>query len=493
MKKSRLSDRVSIIFISEIINMLLSAVLSVLLVRLTSKPEYGTYKQVWLVYNTISPVLLFGIPASVSYFVPQLSKKEEEKGFVAQCFLYLLIIGGGFTLGLLLFADQLAAYFRNPSMSSLLGVFGPYPMFALPVVVLPNLLIAQGQGRKAATANLVYKLNTPLAAIVPILLGLGLQGAFCSILIVQIGVFVIATLYILLMYRDVQLSWQRDLIKTQINYSAPIGLTELVATIAKQVDSLIVSLRFSVSQYAVYAVGTFGIPVIRMLCSTMGLVMTPDLVKLYHQGKVDESLNIWHTSIIKLALAAMPLFVYLMVISKPLIVLLYTSEYLESLTLFRLYLILDYPLQIAQYSLFFRVTGNTKSIFWGNNLYLGVKLILTVALVVPFGFVGPALATVIGTFIEALYYLNRLSREVERTFWDIFPWKSVLTILAMSTFVGLIIYPVTLIAGSELTIVVISAGLYGVCFLALAVKFGLITQDDVKLAKDWASLRILYK
>src|SRR2546423_5679659 len=57
---------------------LLSLGSAMALARLLSHEQYGTYQQVWLVFNTVLPFVLFGLPSSVTYFVPQVDERDRK-------------------------------------------------------------------------------------------------------------------------------------------------------------------------------------------------------------------------------------------------------------------------------------------------------------------------------------------------------------------------------------------------------------------------------
>ena len=61
-----------IISFGKIINRLSALFAIVYLSYHLPKEDYGSYRQVWLLFNTLVPVLSFGIPISVNYFFPLL-------------------------------------------------------------------------------------------------------------------------------------------------------------------------------------------------------------------------------------------------------------------------------------------------------------------------------------------------------------------------------------------------------------------------------------
>ena len=53
-----------------------SIVSAAILSRYFAKEDYGTYKQVMYVYNTLLTVFTLGLPKSYSYFLPRVTKEE---------------------------------------------------------------------------------------------------------------------------------------------------------------------------------------------------------------------------------------------------------------------------------------------------------------------------------------------------------------------------------------------------------------------------------
>ena len=80
--------------ISSASSMLVSILSAVILSRYFDKVEYGTYKQIMFVYNTLLVVFQAGLPAVFSYFLPRYN--HEEGKFIVKKINRLLFIFGLF-------------------------------------------------------------------------------------------------------------------------------------------------------------------------------------------------------------------------------------------------------------------------------------------------------------------------------------------------------------------------------------------------------------
>src|SRR3990167_9837804 len=93
MKKTTLSDKVGFVSLSNIALLATNLIISIFLARFLSREVFGTYKQVFLIYNVVSPLVLLGIPASLLYFIPRFDKRLVKSQLAWQTVYLLLFLG----------------------------------------------------------------------------------------------------------------------------------------------------------------------------------------------------------------------------------------------------------------------------------------------------------------------------------------------------------------------------------------------------------------
>ena len=118
---------------------------AMILSRILSEHEYGTYRQVWLVFFSLAPVLEMGIPPSVSFFVPQISR-AQLKTYLVQHSTLLLLSGIVMGLGCAFLGEWVSALFGNPELGKHLRLFALFPALTLPYNMTENTLVAVGHG-----------------------------------------------------------------------------------------------------------------------------------------------------------------------------------------------------------------------------------------------------------------------------------------------------------------------------------------------------------
>ena len=79
-----------------------SIVSSMILSRYFDKADYGTYKQVMYVYNTLLTVFTLGLPKAYSYFLPRVNP-QEAKDLINKITRLFFLLGGVFSILLFLF------------------------------------------------------------------------------------------------------------------------------------------------------------------------------------------------------------------------------------------------------------------------------------------------------------------------------------------------------------------------------------------------------
>ena len=92
-----------------------SIVSAAILSRFLDKGEYGTYKQVLYVYNTLLVVFTVGLPRAYAYFLAR-AGIEEGKSIVRKINIILLAVGIIFSLFLFAGAPLIADVLKNQDL-----------------------------------------------------------------------------------------------------------------------------------------------------------------------------------------------------------------------------------------------------------------------------------------------------------------------------------------------------------------------------------------
>ncbi|MCB1048441.1 MAG: oligosaccharide flippase family protein [Calditrichaeota bacterium] len=383
------------------------------------------YQKIWLYFNTLFQVFLFGIPASMYYFHPRL-EGEERRSFVNQSHTILFLLGGVFALCLFALAPVAARFYGVPNLPLYYSWFAFYGWTMVASSQLEAALNLAGRFQLLAALLIGEALLFSVAVLAPLKAGLDLHGTVIAITV--LGCLRFLALHVLLTKRAPELAWSRwrlPLAATgrQLAWTLPITMTTLVAYLAAFLDKNIVATWFKEGGvYAVYQIGAMEVPFVSVLVGSVTAVMLPRLSRLQHEGKTGEICDLLARSVEGLAWIVFPLFTLLMVVADLVFVALLGESYRASAVPFRLYLLL-FPLRIMFYGQILNTLGKARWVFWSALGDLALNAALSLYLVRVIGMPGPALATVLATFVEIGMFLWLLKATLGEPLGRIFRWQ----------------------------------------------------------------------
>lgn len=418
--KHSLTIKTGIIALSNVLRLAGLLAINAILARTLTREAYGTYQQVWLVYGTIFPIFMLGIPASLYYFL-QHSEEGERGAIMTNSILLLLFSGLVMTILVAVGAGRIANLFGNDALGVPLRVFSAYSLFAVSTLWVEPFYISTNRHSvvlyvtAASTLGLVISV-VPLAAS-----GRPLSLVFLAVVCYSALRFAgLGTM----LGRDRTLrnkTPDRSLAGKQLNYSVLVNASEIIGSVSKNIDKVVVSRFFSPSSYAIYANGAMEIPVSGLLVGSISSVIWPSLSRMHQKKKTDNLLSVWLNTTDKTAFVVMPLFFFFFLYAPDFMVTLFSQKYLASTSPFRVYMFI-LPLRIAQYAVLLLSMGAAKAVLFGAAGDFVIKAGLSVALIRPFGYLGPAAAAVCSTWLQVFYYLYIAKKILGVGFRKILPW-----------------------------------------------------------------------
>ena len=175
------------------------------------------------------------------------------------------------------------------------------------------------------------------------------------------------------------------------------------------------------------------------------------------------------------------------------IVLLYTKDYVRSILIFRIYLLMI-PLRLAPYSVMLLASGHSKEIFKSTMIFLILNTVLNVIFIKIIGFAGPAIATVLAVFLsQFLNYFMRIKRIYKIKISDLLPFKIIRKHMLVTIIPSLFILPIIFINFSSIISLTLSAIIFFGVYILLIIKLKILKQSDKELIMRWIKLKVLFK
>lgn len=479
-----IADNIVIVILSKILARAGSITMGIILVRLLSQADYGSYLQFNLLFLTITYLMIMSLPATIYYYLPRL-QEEQAKGFILQTMLLLAVMAAFTCSGVYLLHERLFGSINNPGLARYLPHLLAVISLTMLLEVGEPLLITLRRPQLLAAISVCHGLANISLSLTVLLLGYGLWG------ILTVWASLLAgRLLFYLGYLTTLPGTFRDLFQTvrpreQLGYALPLGAGRMTGIVSGKVDKFVVSGFFSPAEYAIYGRGGLSLSVFSLFVQNVSTVILPRLVALVKENQIAECLRLWHSVIKRAALIIMPSFVFVYCFATHIFVLLFTERYLDSVPIFRLF-VLTMPMQVAVYGILHQAFANTRIIFFNNAALLVTNVVLSIGLYHLMGFTGPALAAAINGYLFIFLNLAIVRGYFQVSWGRIFPWGHLLKVLVLSAALMAPVYPLVAWAGLGPALSLsLGGGLYGALYILSLLKLGLLSEQDRELILSW--------
>ena len=222
--------------------------------------EYGTYRQVLYVYQTLLIVFSLGMPRAYSYFLVRMPA-EEGRSFVGRMRRMLLVLGGLFSLSLYAGAGVIAQVLDNPGLEQVLRIFAPTPLLLMPVLGIESVLVALDRARLNAAYVLINRLLTALCVLLPVVAGgFGVAGAVGGFVAAALVCFCVGSFIERLPFRGLDRRPVRFSLREILAFALPVFLSGVWGFVILSVTPLFISRYLGTREFALYANGYVELP-----------------------------------------------------------------------------------------------------------------------------------------------------------------------------------------------------------------------------------------
>jgi len=453
-------------------------VLAIFLTRYFTKYEYGTYIQVMLIANTAIYFAIFGIPSSIYYFLPRSAEKKRlMKNTISLLFLISLLV----SFFVYLSSDLIASGFNNPDLFQYSWLIAAFILLQIPIKLYEPFMVSTKNVARFVLINASFNIGFLLAILVPVLLDWELKDVLFSLFfffIAQLFAVYSMTFYTYFKLKDDPEGDEYEISK-QLAYSVPIGFTGAIAQLGIAVDKMIVSSYYDPEKLAVYTRGAMEIPMLNVIANSLGNILMPRFVEEYHKGNIDAVMKLWHSSIKMMAMFIYPTLVFFLLVAEHLIPFLFTDAYLDSVIIFQVYT-LGLLTRITSYDAIVRAVGQTKILFKMSVLAVSLNIAFTILLIELIGIVGAPLATVlVGTILRFIYLLI-ITKLMNVSLFDVFPWLSLAKLISISIVAGLVSLPILAMELNHAQMLIVSGITFSIAYLIGFRLVGALTPQEKK-------------
>ena len=452
------------------------------LVRVFDQGEYGTYKQLFLVFATLYSIALVGLSDSLYYFVPR--NPHLGGRYVANAVAGLTVAGAVCLGGLYATRDAVAAFMKNDALSGHLGAIGLFLFFTLLATVLEITLIARKHYARASVAYVVSDIARAVCFVVPVLflpsleMLMGWAVAFSAVRL-------IAALVMLRREFGDEFRLDRSLMKPQLTYALPFALYVLVEILQSTYHQYSVSWSFDAATFAIYSVGCFQVPLVDFLATPASSVMMVRMSEEMRDGRPHAAALIWLDITRKLALIFFPMVALLILTSRELITFLFTDAYAASAPIFAVW-VLTIALSVLQTDGVMRVHAQIRFLFFVNLVRLALIVALIQPMMAAFGLLGPVLITLLAMALAKGLHLFQMRRLMTLATHEVLPWRDLAKVLSVSALATVPVLLLRGLLGGPKPLLLLAFGLvYVIAYVALLFATGIISTEERTSLRRW--------
>jgi O-antigen/teichoic acid export membrane protein len=443
----------------------------VVLVRMLDQHQFGTYKQLFLIYATMFGIAPLGLAESLYYFLP--ARPADAGRFIANSVVGLLLSGVIGTLLLTLFGHALAGQLDNPELERNVLQLGLFLALTMTAAVIEIVMITRNRHRLSATVYTVSDAVRAACLIVPALLwrdvsavmwGAVLYGALrilalCSYLRSELGAGVRPDF---------------SLLRPQLAYALPFGAAVTLEITQGNLHQFVVAHMYDTPTFALYSVGCLQIPLVDFVATGAGSVLMVKLGERSGPGEGAARLALWHEAVSKLGLLLFPLVALLLVAGDQLIITLFTERFRASIPIF---LISSLTIAFAAFPTdsALRSYEQTRFLFGMNVIRLVVVAASIAPLLLGFGLPGAAVSVVLGTVAVKAVALLRIRRLLQVDASALLPWRDLAATLGVAGTAGSIAWLAkTALVSSGVASMLIAGAVFVTCYATGVQLLGLL-------------------
>lgn len=453
-----------------------------ILARVFDQNDFGTYKQLFLIFGTLFGIAQLGMAESLYYFLP--SQRERSGHFVFNTLMVAGILGLGSVLGLWLFRNEIATLMNNPTLAELILPVGLYLLFMLMAVVLEIIMTIRRQFTAASATYALTDLARAIFYISPVLLMADLRSLMLGAVVFALARFVATLVYVRREFGS-DLQPERGALKEQAAYAIPFGIAGIIEVAQANYHLYAVSYAFDAATFAIYAVGCLQIPLADFLMTSTSNVMMVNMRERLLAGDHEGAIAVWLDGNRKLAMIFFPLVAGLLLMAHPFIVLLFTDTYEASVPIFMMWTLSMLLASLLTDSAL-RVFALTRFLIVQNLIRLGLVVVFLHWFMSQFGLIGAVMVTLLADAFIKLLALGRIRRELKVDVRRLLPWKS----LALTGLISaLAVLPAWLVMSAvnapEFVVLMLTGPTYVLSYYLFLQWFGPLEKDEQQQLTEW--------
>lgn len=315
----------------------LAIITAAILSRYFDKAEYGTYRQIVYVYNTLLVIFVAGLPNVFAYFLPRYHV-AQGKDVVWKITRMLFLAGAAFSVFLFAFSGLISNVLKNPELAIGLKYFSPIPLLLLPTLGLEGIFSAYKKTIYIAIYNTLSRFLMLLFIVLPVVF---LKGSYVYAvygwIVASFISFLLAYYFKGIPFKGIKAEKSHLSYKEVFTYSLPLVAASLAGIAIKAADQFYISRFFGAEVFAEFSNGFIELPLVAMVTGATSTVLMPMFSKIIHdRSDITVLTDLWKNALLKSAVIIYPMVVFFIFSAKDVVILLYSKIYTTSSVYFQI-------------------------------------------------------------------------------------------------------------------------------------------------------------
>ena len=401
--------------------------------------DYGTYSQILLVVSVVSSATILGMMDGINYFYHAARDAQEKESSVSAMFTLQCMIGTGAGCLVMLLSAPLCAYFENPGIHVLLIFAALLPVLQNLISMLQVLLISVGKASLLALRNFAVSAIRLFIVLLVILFVQNVAVVLLSTLLLDLAQILL--FYVILRRAGCKVrlgSISRQTIKKIFRYCAPMAVFTIISALNRDIDKYLVALWTDTQTLAMYSNASKMLP-FDIVITSFTTVLLPQISESVAKAGKNRAAHLYRLFLEIAYISTIVLCCAALAASPQLMKLLYSNKYLDGLSIFCIYILVD-MFRFTNTTMVLSAAGKTSKLMLFSISAVVLNISLNVLLFRVCGLPGLALATCITTLLLGICILFSSARELECGFSRLFDGKFLLLFLAENAALTALLY-----------------------------------------------------
>jgi O-antigen/teichoic acid export membrane protein len=432
----KVGQDIGIVGIASLLQSLSAILLLPVITKILGAHDYGLYVQFAVTISLIMAFAMLGLPYGTVRFLAGVTDRKQIQDDIYSTIVLILLTSLIVASIVFAFSESLAAHLFG-GLTILVRILAVVMLIECISGTLLNIFRVFQQVKKYAILSIIKTYSELALVVAVILMGYGIVEVAFSVLLIRFLFLIVLAVMIIpkIGIKSPRFSRMKDYLR----FSLPTVGSNIAGWIINSSDRYIIGILIGVTFVGYYNLGYSLGGIILMFMVPVDFVLVAVVSKYYDEGKIDVVRNLFKHAIKYFLLLAIPAFLGLSILSKPILTILSTPEMANQGYL------------ITPFIAFSMVLSGIGGVAIGKSLYLakkthismintimmvGINFGLNMLLIPRMGIIGAAIAALVafsaGFTFETYFAFKYFDFDID--------WRSIIkTVVASAIMSGLII------------------------------------------------------